>query len=652
MMDQEQFQEILQNLLEKDRARPFVEASGASVEEALGQAAIELGIPVRRLEYEILERGKRNFLGISKKEWRLKAYEAQGSISSTTDESLVSEDVEGGEDQDVEQVKNGDFAVRLASSGAYLKVTAPGPGGVKVKREDIIHKLKSRAVEKLDMERIDAILAAQEGEYVKVGEFQYSPINDAWMTVEVSPDEMEATMEVQEPGLGGADMTAAGIVEYLKSSGVVFGILEDVLSQFEDHPVYGTPWVIARGDPPVNGRNASVNYLFEHGPSQIKLKHNPDGSVNFKELNLIQNVVEGQPLARKIPPEPGHDGRTVSGKYIPAKDGTDIQMELGKNVSIADNGRTVIAAASGQVLLLKGKVTVEKVMVIPGDVNAATGNVNGLGTVIVKGNVEDGFSVSAQANIEVNGFVGKANLQAGADIVVKKGINGGETEFGKITAGKSLWASFINNSHVDVLENVIVSDGIVNARIKASGRILCKGKRARIVGGELQAAEEINAVTLGSSSGSETILRVGFDPRARTEKEELLKQQKALDEELMELERNLNSLLKHKRRQSKLSAEKESLFRELKKRHDDLVDEVETNIKAVKAIEEHLVSVQKQGRISASRNVNTGVKVFICDDEYEVAIPYDYPVTFLLEEGKVSTAKYEDIPEEDLQRRE
>ena len=57
---------------------------------------------------------------------------------------------------------------------------------------------------------------------------------------------------------------------------------------------------------------------------------------------------------------------------------------------------------------MKGKVTVETVLVIPGDVNASTGNVNGLGTVIIKGNVEDGFEVSAQGNIEVNGFVGKS----------------------------------------------------------------------------------------------------------------------------------------------------------------------------------------------------------------------------------------------------
>jgi uncharacterized protein (DUF342 family) len=70
---------------------------------------------------------------------------------------------------------------------------------------------------------------------------------------------------------------------------------------------------MAQGTPPENGKDAKVIYNFEVDPSQVKLKERVDGTINFKELNLIQNVVESQPLAKKIPPEAGKDGRNSQG---------------------------------------------------------------------------------------------------------------------------------------------------------------------------------------------------------------------------------------------------------------------------------------------------------------------------------------------------
>ncbi len=652
MIDQDQFQEIMREMSLKDRERKSVEVTGKTIEEALSQAAIELGVPVRRLEYETIEKGKRGFAGVGRKDFTLMVYEMEKRVVSRVDGEEIFEELEDQEVFEEKIIQDGDFSVRLANDGAYLKVSPPGENGTPVSIDQVMFELARRQITDLDEEKIQATVENADMVYVKVGDFIYNPVNDARPTVEVSPDEMEAFINVAEPGPGGADLTSSDITSFLRNNNVVYGILEDALKKFEDHPVYNQPYLIAKGDPAVNGKNASISYLFDVDQSQVKLKQKSDGTVDFKELNLIQNVVKGQPLARKIPPEPGKDGRTVYGKYIPAKDGSDIQIGLGKNVSITDNGKTVIAASSGQVLLLKGKITVETVLVIPGDVNSSTGNVNGLGTVIIKGNVEDGYTVSAQGNIEVNGFVGKSNLTAGGDIVVKRGINGGEGEFGHLSAGKSVWSSFINNANVDAGENVIVSDGIVNAHVDASSKILCKGKRARIVGGELKAAEEINAATLGSSGGAETILRVGYDPKAKEELDELEKQLEDLDKEQNDIDRNLQGLMKQKRAKRKLSAEKEKLFQELRIRHNDLIDEIEKIKESLGQKKEYISVLQLQGKISASKNVNSGVKIYIKDDEYEVTNPYDYPVTFILKDGFITTDKYEDIEEEELKRRD
>ncbi|OQY34522.1 MAG: hypothetical protein B6241_04435 [Spirochaetaceae bacterium 4572_59] len=652
MINQDQFQETLREMSEKDRERKSVEVTGKTLEEALSQAAIELGVPVKRLEYETLAKGRHGFLGVGHKNFSLKVYEAERRIIKNEEGEVLFEEMSDNVLLEEDVIINGDFSVRLSNDGAYLKVTAPDTRGIAVSADQVLFELARRQVNDIFEEKVNTTIENADGVYVKVGDFIYNPVNDARPTVEVSADDMQASINVSEPGPGGADLTSSDITSFLRNNNVVYGILESALINFEDSPVYNEPYVIARGEAAVNGRNASISYLFEVDPSQVKLKQKIDGTVDFKELNLIQNVVKGQPLARKIPPEVGKDGRTVYGKYISAKDGTDTQIGLGKNVSITDNGRTVIASESGQVLLLKGKVTVETVLVIPGDVNASTGNVNGLGTVVIKGNVEDGYEVSAQGNIEVNGFVGKSNLNAGGDIVVKRGINGGEGEYGRISSGLSVWSSFINNANVNAGENVIVSDGIVNAHVDASSKILCKGKRARIVGGELKAAEEINAASLGSKGGAETILRVGYDPKAKEEMDELLQQQESLDKEQNEIDRNLQGLMKQKRARKKLSAEKEKLFQELRARHNDLIDDIEKIKDAVEQKSEYLSVLQLRGKISASTNVNTGVKIYIKDDEYEVTNPYDYPVTFVLQDGFITTAKYEDIEEEELQRRD
>jgi uncharacterized protein (DUF342 family) len=106
---------------------------------------------------------------------------------------------------------------------------------------------------------------------------------------------------------------------------------------------------------------------------------------------------------------------------IPARDGKDIQFDMGNNVELSRDGLRVISTADGQVLLQKGKISVETVMVIPGDVGVATGDINSFGSVIVKGNVEDGYTVKSAGNVEIMGNVGKSTIETPGDVIVHQG---------------------------------------------------------------------------------------------------------------------------------------------------------------------------------------------------------------------------------------
>ena len=330
---------------------------------------------------------------------------------------------------------------------------------------------------------------------------------------------------------------------------------EDVLREFEASPRYGRPVLAAEGTKAHDGADAHVVYNFKGQREAVTLKEK-DGRVDFKDISRVENVVAGQLLARKVPAEPGQPGQTVTGKLIPAEKGKDCELSVGKNVKLSEDGLSALAEINGQVLLLGGKINVEPIYTIPGDVNLRTGNILFLGTVIVRGNVEDGFSVKAAGNIEVFGSVGKCLIDAEGDIVVHQGI-AAKTE-GKVRCGKSLYSKFIEHAHVDAGEYVVVTDGIVHSYVDANKMILCQGKRAQIVGGHLRASEEINSKILGSVAGTETLLEVGYDPRSKERLVQLEEARRGVEKSMEEVELNIKTLETLQRAQKKLPPRRRS----------------------------------------------------------------------------------------------
>ncbi len=652
MLGQSRFQELMQELVVQEKERRSIRVTGRTLDIALKEAALELSLPISRLEYEILERGRVGFLGIGRRNFILEVSEYNDYHIEESQEKVF----EGEEEEEKgfqEEVRtDGTFYVRLFEDGAYLKVNPPHNGGLPVDKKDILNTLDWRGVLSVDSDAVTRGIKEMKEEFLKVGEFVHNPLNDAVPSVEVSNDDMEAYLEVRPPRAGGADLSSSTLLAFLKNNHILYGVIEEALIAFEENPQYGKPYLIAKGSLPKNGANASLQYLFDHDNSHTRVKQNADGSVDFKELDIIKSVVKGQPLAQKIPPTKGESGWTVFNEELPAIDGEDLILDLGENVTLAKNGRTIIATANGQALYVQGKIFVEGVLVISGDVNANTGNIKSLGSVVINGNVEDGFKVSSQGSIEVNGYVGKAMLQSGLDIVVKKGINGDERETSRIIAGKTLWASFINNARIDAGKHVIVSDGIVNADIHAQGRVLCKGKRARIVGGTVQATSEINAASFGSEGGVETILQVGYDPRLKEEVDKLHVRLEDLKEELSEAEYGITLLLKQKKRTRKLSKEKEAEFLALRKKRNELNEEELRAKEELMNKEQFMNSLVKYGNISASQSVHTGVQVRILEEVYEVTTPFEQPISFYIDSGFISTRDYDEIPDEAFQRDE
>jgi len=641
MVDFAQLQEIIKEHLEQDRAIRSVDASGATLEAAVNEAAALLDTHVRRLEYEIIERGSSGFLGAGKKDWVIRAYERE----MTKKKKTKKEEVLAEEDLNVPVIvdKDGEAYVQCLPDGVYLKVIPPVGNGKKAMAVLAIQNLRDRNVQGFDSGMVENIVNEAAGTYVKVAAFTHKPHNDSMASVEMDDAEMKVFVTIVPPGDGGSDLSFDTLKSLMVQYRVYHGVKEDVLTQLADKPIYREKVEVAEGLKPQNGKDAYIFYHFETDQTKISLKEGTNGRVNFKDLGIIQNVVQNQKLAEKILAEDGVDGKTVTGKILPARAGSDIQLPVGNNVHVGDDGNTVLADINGQVILVSGKINVEPVFTVEGDVNLKTGNIIFLGTVVVTGNVEDGFSVKAAGNIEVKGTVSKAELDAEGEIVIYQGING--KGGGKIRAGKSLVSKFIENANVEAGNMVIVSDGIINSNVDAIKSIVVQGKRAAIMGGRLRAGEEINALVLGNSnSGTETICEVGFDPHSKIELERLTDIKVKSEEELEDMRLDLQNLINTKKQRKSLPEEKENYLRELMDRRQVLSEELQLAIEGIEKVQTYMKEIQVRGKVSAAKKVWPGVKIVIRDEKMDVNSEYKAS-TFVLENGLIRAVKYEEPDE-------
>lgn len=620
MVTLEKIRKDMKDFLAVDNQLQFVEVMADSIGEALEDASVQLDVKTSSLQYEIVEKGSEGFMGLGKKPWKLKIYPDPASIPKV--KKLASDglfDEEELADAEETQNRDGFFIVRHFKSDIMLKIILPTGDGEQIDIKDVIAEVSRQDTIDFDEDLIKKyVKSGTDDEYKSIGQYRHIPAGDVIIGIEVTKDEMKAAVVVSPPSISGSEASAEMIKRALQAQGIIDPCVDEKrVNDFVDRPVYNVPFDVAFAIQPVNGHDAYISYNFETDPKKIKAKVSDSGNINYKDWNQIQNVIAGQPLAQKILAERGKGGKTVFGRYLEATNGKDIQIQLGQNVSLDRDGVTIKADIDGEVMLINGKIFVEPVKYLDA-VNVKTGDVNFVGTVIIKGSVEEGYKVEA-TNIEINGIVDKSRLEATGNIIVRQGIFGkGE---GYVKAGKSLWAKFINDTTVEVEENVIVYDSIVNSNITAMKNIVVKGKKAQIIGGHLLATQEICARKIGSpGGGAETILEVGIDPRAKKRLEELQTMQAKSAKDFENIDLDIKNLEQQKKLRKKLPHEKEEKLRLLKEKCDQITIDLEQMTKEIDSIQKHLKELKAVGKVKCEDTIYSDVKIYVRDacDEFKM----------------------------------
>ncbi len=629
---------------EEESSGEEVEVLADSVRQALEIASGALKLDVSALDYDIVQKGTRGFMGMGRRPYRVlvrasKTHDAYSDIDeierklskvSSSDLSI----------RDVVKYADGSYKVRVTKSGIYLVVNPPSGGGQPASLGDVNNRLFAMRISNADMKKVEKEVNKPSGKRVKIGEWMPNPEFDGSMTVEITEDEMKAFAHFVPPRFFGRHMELEDVVDSLKRAGVVVGINEDRIGQYLEKMEYAHPLTAAEGQPPRHGKDASVDYKVKVDKTSINLAEDERGQVDFKNLDILENVVVGQVLAVKIPAQEGIPGRTVTNRVLPARSGKDLPMRYGKGTILSEDGMELTAEINGQVVFQVGKIMVEPVFFVKGDVSFETGNIVFLGSVVVGGSVQDNFVVKAAGNIEVKGSVQKAFLEAEGDIIIRQGIMGREEAKIESTGG-SIFANFVQSANCYAEKDIIVSEGILHSRADAGNRILCHGRRARIVGGVIRAGEEVNARVIGSDSFTRTEVRVGINPKVLQQVSDLetLKQQGG--DELEKIRKDVTTLTVLKTNSGgRLPQEKEELLQKLsqqKQKVETRFAEVNLELEELKA---YLGMLEQKGKVGAEETVFPGVEIYIKDRRYPVKDPYNY-IKFTLEGGEIRLSEYE-----------
>jgi hypothetical protein len=233
MIDLDGLREFMRRQSEEDRKNRSVQVEAATVEEGLRQAAIELATPVAALAYEVLVRGQPGTLGMGRRPWRLSVY-ARGRDAKAPHEERAEAEAPVVEAGPVDVP--GEAFVRIAGDGAFLRVAKPRGRGARATEVMALERLSLRGVSGFDTALVSRVVRHADGEWVRVADVRYTPANDSVVTVEIGDGDMKAVLIASEPGAGGADPTAEYLRGALQSHGVVHGIKDDVLAEFESAP--------------------------------------------------------------------------------------------------------------------------------------------------------------------------------------------------------------------------------------------------------------------------------------------------------------------------------------------------------------------------------------------------------------------------------
>ena len=332
-----------------------------------------------------------------------------------------------------------------------------------------------------------------------------------FFTLSVSEDKMSASLQPKTDQA--PSVSTAAVKAFLKSNGIVHGIIEDddLAARLSAPSAADTPIVVAKGTPPVPGVDAVIKHHFATDQKIGTL--GAQGHIDFKDKGDVPFVRQGDLLLEKVPPIPGNPGIDVCGDVSTPAAPADAKLLFGTGTQLSEDKLKVYAKTDGQPKIsLGGRISVVSDLVINGDVDLKTGHIDFEGDVKITGTIQSGFHVKG-ANISAKEIMAAQVVTSGS-ITTTGGIIGAV-----IKAQGEVKTKYIKQTTLSTFGDVIVQKEIMDSNVNTSGA--CLITRGKILSSEISAKQGIEAADIGTDLSSPCRLAVGVDDHIEAELEGL-----------------------------------------------------------------------------------------------------------------------------------
>jgi len=384
---------------------------------------------------------------------------------------------------------------------------------------------------------------------------------DGYIKVRVLANGLEAAITVYQGEENGKQMTIDMARATLRKEKVVVGIDDDLLQSIFLDEEWRKEIVVAHGKPAEDGKDAKIK-LFIETKIDVVPKEDEKGNVDFKDIQLIQNVTKGQKLAEMIPPVPGKEGMTVTNRKILPVVGKVMQLPRGEKTEVSpENSYILIASIDGNVKMKGSILNVDEVYTGNSNIDFETGNIDYIGALLIKGDVKAGFEVSSKNDIEITGLVEDAKITTSGNVIIKNGFLGKNN--GLITAEGDVILKFCENQNIKAKGKIIVGEAVLHSNIQCESEVEVQGRNGAIVGGITRASKGIIVKELGNYQETKTEVIVGIDDKLELAMKEVEEEAVKIDANLDSVKKAIYALYKKKMSSGKLQDDQEKLLAKL-----------------------------------------------------------------------------------------
>lgn len=433
--------------------------------------------------------------------------------------------------------------------------------------------------------------------------------------VRITEDNSQAWLYLTKKEDGSA-YTKEEIYQLLEKNEVRAGYNRSNIAAMAKKKVYEREIKVAESVQPVSGENGYYEYAVDVENTVKMPQVREDGSVDYQSMSVISNVNAGDLVARYHHAVKGTPGINVRGEEIPVEPVKELPPLMGKGIKIsADDPDVYQAEKEGKIEFKDGRINIISVHQVNGDVDLITGKIEFYGDVVISGNVEAGVTIRAGKSITIEGTVEAANLFAGEDIVLKRGIQGNQKA--KVVARGNIYADFIEHTDMQAGKDV-QANSILNSTVRAGEKVILTGKKGCIIGGYVHGDLGINCKELGNISEVKTVVHAGCEQEILDKYREISAQKAHIKEAAGKIAPELQRISAIRAKGGVLPKTLEDKFAILKKQKEELIVKIE-DVKEAETRYTAQIERTQTATICVDGNLYRGS--IICIGNCQMAVP-------------------------------